>query len=95
MNQQNPQGSTGNGGAKGPQKVFGKSIRISVWKNNKGNGDFATFKLERRYKDNDGQWKSNTSFTLPQLLRLQALIGKAVAEFVDEDNDAPEQPAED
>ena len=96
MNQQATSGNgNSNGGGKGPQKVFGKSIRLSVWRNNKGNGDFATFKVERRYKDSDGGWKSSSSFTLAQLLRLQALIGKAVAEYVDEDSDGLEQPAND
>ena len=76
MNQNN------NSEAGKPEKTYGKGVRISVWRNNKGpNGSFVSFKLERRYKDmKDGTWKSSNSLTLVSALRMQALLAKAISD---------------
>ena len=72
-----------------PEKIYGKAVRISVWRNRGTNGSFVSFRLERRYKDTkDNQWKSTNAFTLPQALRIQALLGKAISEFIDETGEA-------
>jgi hypothetical protein len=67
----------------GPERSYGRSVRISVWRNNGLKGSFPSFRIERRYKDTDGTWKSSNSMTMPQLLRLQALIARAVDEYLD------------
>ena len=71
----------------GPEKAYGKSIRVSVWKNNGPKGQFTVFRLERRYKDTDGQWKSSGSLTLPQALRMHALLARAISDYLDQDED--------
>ena len=73
----------------GPEKTYGKSIRVSVWKNNAGpTGPFTTLRLERRYKDpTDNQWKSSATLSLPQAMRMHALLGKAIADYIDHDDD--------
>lgn len=73
----------------GPLQSYGKSARVSVWQSNGANGSFVTFRLERRYKDPaDGQWKSSPSFTLPQAMRMHALLGKAITDHLDKDEAA-------
>jgi len=72
----------------GPEKNYGRSIRVSVWKNNGPRGPFTVFRLERRYKDPaDGQWKSSASLSLPQAMHMHALLGKAIADHLDHDED--------
>jgi hypothetical protein len=78
------------GNSKGPEKVFGKGVRIAVWRNNGAKGSFPSLKIERRYKDKDGNWQSGTSFTVSQALRLYALLGKAICEYVDKDESSDE-----
>ena len=72
----------------GPEKNYGKAIRVSVWKNNGPKGQFTVFRLERRYKADDGQWKSSSTLTLPQAMRMHALLGKAIGDYLDSDEDA-------
>jgi len=73
----------------GPVTAYGKHIRVSVWQNQGARGNFITFRLERRYKDPaDGQWKSSASLSLPQAMRMHALLGKAIADHLDHDEAA-------
>ena len=82
-----------NNGA-GPEKVFGKAIRISVWRNTGQNGSFISLRLERRFKDKNGEWQSSNSLTVPQALRMHALLGKAIAEYLEQAGDATEDAVE-
>jgi hypothetical protein len=73
----------------GPEKAYGKSVRVSLWRNSGPKGPFITFRLERRYKDpTSGDWKSSATFTLPQAMRMHALLGRAIADNLDQDEDA-------
>jgi len=35
-------------------------------------------KIEKRYRDADGNWKSSTSYTPTELLRLQHFVGRVI-----------------
>ena len=39
---------------------------------------YSNVKLEKRYRDRSGNWKSTNSFSLDELLRLQVLMGKTI-----------------
>ncbi len=75
-------------GGKGPAKTFGKSVRVTVWRNEGEKGGFLTLKPERRYKDKDGSWKSSASFSIQQALRLHFLLGMALAECLSQDDES-------
>ena len=44
---------------------------------------FSNVKLEKRYRDKQGNWKSANSFSLDELLRLRLLLDKTVGLLAD------------
>ncbi len=65
-----------------PVKKFkAGAISCSVWRNEVAKGDRAfdvfSVQIDRRYRDQNDQWKSTTSFKLNDLPRVSMLAGKA------------------
>ena len=80
-----------------PEQAFAAgAIRAAIWKNpgKTSDGqetDFYSVRLERRYKDANGQWQSTNSFRVNDLPKAQLLLAKAFEHLVfqeREDNDA-------
>ena len=68
---------------KRPRKTFrAGSVRASVWDNDRmlPNGEHAIFPkvcVERRYKNEHGEWVSSNHFSINELAKLQAVIRAA------------------
>ncbi len=66
-----------------PLKQFAasNSIRAVIWENKHENGDQKftthTVRVERRYKDRDGNWQSTNGFGKNDLPKLALVVGKA------------------
>ena len=79
---QNHQGPVQN--HQGPVESFRlNNVSISIFENeSERDGQKSRYhraKIDKRYRDQkSGEWKSTTSFSLDELLRLQHLIGNAV-----------------
>lgn len=70
----------GNQSSAGPEKVFKlASVRASVFMNQGQKGPFRTVKLDRRYKTEDGEWHSASSFSAQQLAAVLAIGQQALA----------------
>jgi hypothetical protein len=54
------------------------SVQGAVFANDNDQGTFHTVTLQRRYKDENGEWKSSSSFTHLQLPYLIAVAQEAV-----------------
>ncbi|MCY3759017.1 MAG: hypothetical protein OXG96_14955 [Acidobacteria bacterium] len=54
-------------------------ITASIWENQGANGDakFYTARIERRYQDGDGNWKTTQSFGRNHLLAVAKLADQA------------------
>ena len=64
----------------GPEKVFRLGlVRASVFVNEGQKGLFRTVKLDRRYKTEDGEWRSATRFSAGQLAAVLAVSQQALA----------------
>ncbi|MBD3259608.1 hypothetical protein GF371_03150 [Candidatus Woesearchaeota archaeon] len=53
------------------------AIQASVWNNVKGDINFKTISLTRRYKDQNGKWKSSYNLRLNDLPKAQLVLAKA------------------
>ncbi len=68
---------------KRPRKTFrAGSVRASVWDNDRvlSNGEHTIFPkvcVERRYKNEHGEWVSSNHFSVNELAKLQAVIRAA------------------
>ncbi len=60
------------------------SVQIAVWENERkgryGSYTEKNFKIERRYRKDDGTWHSSSYFNESQLLELKAALEKAIME---------------
>jgi hypothetical protein len=59
------------------------ALSAAAWKNSRQTSDGRTFegysmRIERRYKDSDGNWKSSNSYTLRDLFALQHFVGSVI-----------------
>jgi len=79
-----------------PVKEFrAGSVRASIWQNqvvDKNDRSFNIFavRVERRYKDNEGNWQSSTRFMRSDLADLELVAFKA-REFISLHEREPEQ----
>jgi hypothetical protein len=78
-----------------PEKKFSTGvISATVWNNSgtsKKDGaqfEFRTIKLERRYTDKDGSWKSTNSLRLNDLPKAALVLNKAYEYLVIKEQDA-------
>ena len=72
-----------------PEKRFSTgAINVSIWKNNgtsKQTGEvveYNTVKLDRRYKDKEGNWQSTSSLRLNDLPKAALVLSKAYEHLV-------------
>lgn len=69
---------------RGPVESFRiQNVSLSIFENEGGTGDaknsWLRAKIDKRYRDpQSGEWKSSTSYSLDELLRLRFLIESAV-----------------
>jgi len=73
----------GNGGREPAFSMNMGSIRAAGWINERQGRNGGTYasvsvRIERRYRDGNGNWSSTNSFDLNELLRLQHFLGKVI-----------------
>ena len=68
-----------------PEQAFRLgSVEAAIFVNQgKEGGSFPTIRLQRRYKDEDGNWKSSDSFTATQAASAIAVLQRAIAHTLD------------
>ena len=69
-------------------KVQMGQLSAAAWTNKVERDNGSSFerisvKIEKRYRDSDGNWKSSTSYTPTELLRLQHFVGKVIDKVYD------------
>lgn len=56
-------------------------VQASLWERSTDAGLFYSASFERRYQDNEGQWKSTHSYNVDDLLELSKLADQAHTEL--------------
>lgn len=65
------------------------NIHVSLWANTVPNGAvFYSTRIERRYKDKNGNWKTSTSFSRDELPVVGELVNQAVLRIAQRDAEA-------
>ncbi len=63
------------------------NVSLSLFENvSNGDGNQRKFyraSLDKRYRDQSGQWKSSSSYSVDELLRLRYLVDKAIGSILD------------
>lgn len=58
------------------------AVVVTEWENESNGRQYATYTLERRYKDKSGEWKSATSFFDSDIPNLVSVLSKLSSELV-------------
>ncbi len=71
------------------------AVSAAIFQNESSKGPFHTAKIERRYKDDNDEWQSTSSYDLKSAAQLSAVAQLALSKLAEYDgNNLPELEAE-